>query len=100
MKREDIVELLKAMPVCMAEAFMQSNPDEKKPVDLGGISLRWHKGKGGGGITAKTGKPFRKHFTKLKIEKKHPLAVKLFDLMQPLNREKAIKRCKSVDIMQ
>lgn len=94
-KKRDICDIIKALPECMAEAFIMSNVDEKQPVNLGGIAIRWNKGgKWGMWLTVKANTAFKLHLSKLKIMSDEPLAKKMNELMLPSNKKKAIQRIK------
>lgn len=74
-KKEDIIDILKQLPECMAEAFLMSNPPEKKHIEVGGIAISWHSSKvKDPWIALKLAKAFKIHFSRLKNEKKYPLA--------------------------
>jgi hypothetical protein len=95
LKKQDIVDIFKVLPECMAETFIQSNLEENQPIDLGGINLRWKlSGPWGANVTACTTKQFKSHLTRLKIERNHPLAERLYNLMHPKNKRIASERCK------
>ena len=92
-KKEDIVDIFRALPECMAEAFIQSNLEDGKPIDLGGVSIRWKRGgMWGTYLVSRMTENFKDHLTRLKIEGKHPLAIQLFNLMHPKNKESALRR--------
>lgn len=97
-KKVDIVDIFKVLPECMAEAFFMANMEEGKPLDLGGINLRWKKmGKWGAGICASLTQPMKTHFSRVKVEQKYPLAIQLYKLMHPKNKERALKKNKLTD---
>lgn len=92
-KKVDILDMLKALPGCMAEAFFMANPAENEAVEVGGISLRWKKaGKWGSCIKSGLSAALKKQLLDKKIEKKHALAESLYKLMHPKNRETALKK--------
>ena len=91
-KKQDIVDMLKVMPECMVEAFITENLEANKPMDMGGVSLRWKTGGiWGPFLQFKATPALKSHFTRFRIEKKYPLAVKLFDLMHPKSKERALQ---------
>lgn len=90
---EDVVDVIAALPACMAEAFIHSNPPESKGVDLGAVSAQWKAGSGWGAyISLKPTKSFKIHFTKLRYEGKYPLAIKLYSMMNKKSKERVIKK--------
>lgn len=90
--KRDIVDILKFIPECMAEAFIEANLPAKEKLYLGGVSLSWCTKQFGPAVGAKTSDNFRKHLTRLKLEGKYPLAQHFFEKMRPLNKEIAKKR--------
>ena len=83
-KPVNVIDVLRILPECMAEAFIQANPAEREVIDMTCVSMYWNKGnKWGPYITMKPSKKFKVYLTKLRYEKKYPLAEKLFDLMHP-----------------
>ena len=92
-KAIDIVDLLRVLPECLAEAFLEASPGENQMIDMGCVSMSWKKGnRWGPYIKMKPTKKFKAHFTKLRYEKKYPLAAKLFDLMHPKTQERVAKK--------
>ena len=84
---------LRILPVCIADAFIQANPDENKVIDMTCASFYWRKGtRWGPCVVMMPPKKFNIYFTKLRYEKKYPLAVKLFDLMHPKTWESVAKK--------
>lgn len=95
-KKTDIIDLLKVLPECMADTFINSNPDMDALVEFGFISIRWKKGRGWGAIvTATLPDRFKRRITEHKIERKTPLGQKLYESMHPINKERAEKRIKA-----
>lgn len=92
-KPVNVIDVLRILPECMAEAFIQANPAEREVIDMTCVSMCWNKGnKWGPHITIKPAKKFKEHFTKLRYEKNYPLAVELFDLMHPKTKERVLKK--------
>jgi len=91
-KKLDIQDVINAMPECLPEAFLILNPEERKPVDMGGISMFWKRTGWGPSIVIKPIYGFKIHFTRMRLEKKHPLAALLYDLMHPKSKERAHKK--------
>lgn len=92
-RKEDIVDMFKVLPECMAEAFYMANPGEGEAVDLGGINLRWKlAGKWGSAVSSNLTKPMKSHLVRVKVEKRYPLAAELFDIMNQKNRERAVHK--------
>jgi len=87
-KAEDIVDILRVIPECMAEAFLEANPDEKKPVYFGANKAHWKQTGLGPAIVFSATKTFISRINKDKIEKIHPLSAKLWDLSLPIQQKK------------
>ena len=92
--KQDIVDILKVMAPCMAEAFIHANLPAKETLDMGGIRLSWSVRQFGPAVSAKTSDKFRKHLTRLKIEGKYPLALHFYHKMHPRNKKVAENRIK------
>ena len=77
-KKATIIDMIRVMPECMAEAFLMSDIEPEKRIDLGGISIGWHSSENRGAWTnIKPSSQFKKHLFRMKKEKKYPLAEKL-----------------------
>lgn len=86
-KTEDIVDLLKALPECMAEAFLEANPDEKKPVYFGANKVHWKQTGLGPAIVFSATKTFTNRINKDKVEKTYPFSAKLWELSLPIQQK-------------
>jgi len=86
-KTEDIVDILKAIPECMAEAFLEENPDEKKPVYFGVNKAHWKQTGLGPAIVFSATKTFISRINKDKIEKTYPFSSKLWELSLPIQQK-------------
>lgn len=93
--KQDIVDILKIMPECMAEAFIEANLPAKQRFYVGGVALSWSTKQFGPAVGATTTKRFKKHLTRLKIEGKSPLALQFLQKMRPRNKKIAEKRTKN-----
>lgn len=92
MKMQDILDILDLLPECMAEAFLQADPEVNEKVFLGVGTLYWKKAtKWGPSFIILPTKVFYRTLTRLRMEKEYPLAEKLWNLMHPLSRERALE---------
>lgn len=77
-KKRDIIDMIRILPECTAEAFILSNVEPGIPVDLGAIAISWHHNdKKSPWITIKGSSKFKKRLYALKKEKKQPLSQRL-----------------------
>lgn len=90
-KSVDIIDLLRALPEGIAEAFFQANPDEKEPVNFGALNVHWKNTNLGPGIFFKPASVFQKHVSRIKYEQKTAFATTLYEKMLPINRERVVK---------
>lgn len=93
LKIVDVEDMLAVMPQCLAEAFIVGNPAERTLVNFGAFSAQWRQGsRWGPYITFKPTKPFKLHLTKLRYERKHPLASRLYDMMNAKTKERVLAK--------
>lgn len=93
--KQDIVDILKVMPECMAETFIEANLPVREKLHIGGISLSWSVKQFGPAVGASTSEGFRKHLTRIKLEGKYPLALHFLQKMRPRNKKIAENRLKN-----
>lgn len=86
-KAQDIVDILKALPECMAEAFLEAAPDEKKPVYFGANKVHWKQTGLGPAIAFSATESFKNRINRDKIEKTYPFSAKLWDLSLPIQQK-------------
>ena len=89
--RQDIVDVLLALSEALPEAFIIENPTQNEVVMFPFLNIKWRITKWGPGISIKPSASFTNTIKKLKVEGKHPLAIKLFDLMHPVGQQKITK---------
>lgn len=88
----DIVDVLGAISECVPQAFFEANLEARKPFNIGGIFLFWKPTKNtGSSIVIKPSTALRKEIIRLKLEKRTPFAIKLYNLIPPYIKIKAEK---------
>lgn len=92
--KQEIIDILKVMPECMAEAFIQANLPAKRKLYIGGIGISWSTKQFGPAVGATTTKRFKQHLTKLKLEAKYPMAAHFLQKMRPINKKNAENKTK------
>jgi len=93
-KTEDIIDILKAIPGCMAEAFLEANPVAKEAVYFGINTAQWKHTPFGPTVVFSPTKTFKERMVKLKLEQNYPLAKQLYDLMMPITQQRVAEKAK------
>lgn len=90
-KIDDVAEILNLLSECLAEAFFEANPGEKKSVNFGFLNAYWRKTNLGPGMVFKPSTTFIEQVSRIKVEQKYELASLLFKKTLPTIQERILK---------
>jgi len=88
----DILDVLKALPECLCEAFFDVAPAEKEVVSFGFVSMHWKMTGFGPSIVFKPSDSFKRHAVMLKLEKKTKFSEQMYEKMMQKSKERAAER--------